>query len=100
MPFEQRIPRELTQAAVQTYAPAASGVYGVSNEHEWVYIGETDDIRGALTVHLQEGPTPVMRRQPTGFVFEVCEHSRRSGRQDRLIQEYEPVCNRDSRLHT
>ena len=96
MPFEQLIPRPLIAASVSAYAPCASGVYGISNSREWIFIGESDDIRGALMTHLQEMDTPVMRRQPTGFVFEICERARRSARQDRLIFEYEPTCNRRS----
>ena len=96
MPFEQLIPRPLIAAAVQAYAPSASGVYGISNAREWIFVGETDNIRGALLTHLQEVDAPVMKRQPTGFVYEVCERMRRPVRQDRLVLEYEPVCNRRS----
>jgi hypothetical protein len=76
------------------YAPIASGVYGISNAREWIYIGETDDIRAALIAHLADSGATVMTRKPTGFVFEVCESAHRAARQDRLILEYEPVCNR------
>lgn len=81
-------------SAVQTYAPVASGVYGISNAREWVFIGETDDIQGALLAHTQESGTALMNRQPTGFVFEVCDPFKRSARQDSLVLEYEPRCNR------
>jgi hypothetical protein len=53
MPFDQFIPRPLTPVAVHTYAPTESGVYGISNAREWIYIGETDDIQNALLGHLQ-----------------------------------------------
>jgi hypothetical protein len=94
MPFNQLIPRPLTAGAVQMYAPTAAGVYGITNAREWIYIGECDNIRFALLKHMQELSTSLMKRQPTGFVFEVCEGARRSIRQDRLVQEYGPVCNR------
>ena len=96
MPFEQLIPRPLTLGAVQMYAPTAPGVYGISNAREWVYIGECDNIRGALLEHLRDLYTTLMQRQPTGFVFEVCQGSHRMARQDRLVHEYEPVCNRSA----
>jgi hypothetical protein len=96
MPFDQFIPRPLTPVAVHAYAPTASGVYGISNAREWIYIGETDNIRGALLDHLQDCDTPVMKREPTGFVCEVCDPARRPARQDRLVLEYEPICNRHS----
>ncbi len=96
MPFEQLTPRPFTAGGVQTYAPAVSGVYGVSNAREWIYIGETANIRGALLEHLQDTGTSLMRREPTGFVFEICDEVRRPDRQDRLVFEYEPTCNRHS----
>jgi len=99
MPFEQPIPRALTLQSVCFYAPTTSGIYGMSNAREWIYIGETDDIQGALFHHLQDLHTSLMKRQPTGFVFETCDGARRSARQDRLVLEYEPVCNRQPAAH-
>jgi hypothetical protein len=96
MPFDQFIPRPLNQVAVHRYAPATSGVYGISNAREWIYIGETDNLKGTLLAHVQELDTPLVKRQPTGFVFEVCDHAGRPARQDRLVLEYEPTCNRHS----
>jgi len=97
MPFDQRIPRRFTPDAINMYAPVTSGVYGISNSREWIYIGETDNIQSALLTHLQELKTVLMKREPTGFVFEVCDPAQRSSRQDRLVFEYEPACNRQQR---
>jgi hypothetical protein len=94
MPFDQRIPRAFTSNGIRMFAPIASGVYGISNAREWVYIGEADDIQGALLAQLADLHTSLMKRKPTGFVFEVCERAQRPVRQDRLILEYEPTCNR------
>jgi hypothetical protein len=96
MPFGQVIPREFTAGGVHAYAPRASGVYGISNAREWIYVGSADDIQGALLGHLQDLNTALMKRAPVGFVFEVCDQARRSARHDRLVQEYEPICNRPS----
>jgi hypothetical protein len=96
MPFNQLVPRPFTPNSVQMYAPIASGLYGISNAREWIYIGETDDIQGALLAHLDDLYASLMKRAPTGFVFEVCERARRPSRQDRLVFEYEPTCNRHS----
>ena len=93
MPFEKLIPRPFTTAGVQMYAPPSSGVYGISNAREWIYIGETDDIQGALLEHLRDVYTPLMKRVPTGFVFEVCGLTRRPDRQNRLVFEYSPCVN-------
>jgi hypothetical protein len=94
MPFEHLTPRPFSLGAIATYAPAAAGVYGISNAHEWIYIGQTDDIRSSLLNHLRDVSTALMKRQPSGFVYEICDGARRSARQDRLVLEYGPACNR------
>jgi hypothetical protein len=99
MPFEELTLRPLTAPAVHAYAPRASGVYGVANAREWIYIGETDNIQGTLLTHLLERETWPMKLQPTDFVFEVCDRVTRPTRQDRLVLEYEPFCNRRSPGH-
>jgi hypothetical protein len=96
MPFSQLTPRPFTSGAVQMYAPVASGVYGISNAREWIYIGQTEDIQGALLAHLEDNEPSLMKKKPAGFVFEVCNGSRRSSRQDRLVLEYGPSCNKES----
>jgi hypothetical protein len=96
MPFEQFMPRPFTAGAITTYAPARSGVYGISNSREWIFIGETDNIQGSLLIHLREPDASVTKRQPTGFAFEVCDQARRRNRENRLILEYKPVCNPNS----
>jgi hypothetical protein len=94
MPFDQFVPRPLTATSVNAYAPTTSGVYGISNSREWIYIGETDNIRGALLAAMQELETSLMRLQPVGFIFELCDRAGRPTRQDRLVLEYEPTYNR------
>ena len=94
MPFEHLIPRPFLPLSIQAYAPTASGVYGISNALEWIYIGQTDDIRSALLTHLSDYGSPLMKSKPAGFVFEVCDRTRRPARQDRLVHEYGPTCNR------
>lgn len=96
MPFEQHIPRPLSLVAVHTYAPTTSGVYGISNAREWIYIGETENIQDALLAHLKQLDPSLVKGQPTGFVFEACDGVRRLVRQNRLVLEYEPTCNRRS----
>ena len=94
MPFEQFTPRSFTPVSVRANAPPASGIYGISNAREWIFIGESDNIQASLLHDLQKGYSALLRRLPTGFVFEICGAAERRVRQDRLIQEYEPVCNR------
>jgi hypothetical protein len=94
MPFNQFIPRNFKADAVQMYAPVVSGVYGISNAREWIYIGETDNIQSSLLDHLHEINTTLKKHEPTGFVFEICDQAHRASRQDRLVVEYGPSCNR------
>ncbi len=88
------IPYTFSNVSVRAHAPAASGVYGISNSREWIYIGETDNIQERLLQHLAEISTELKARAPTGFVYELCERHARPSRQDRLVMQYEPVCNR------
>jgi len=94
MPFGQITPRPFTPNAIRMYSPSTSGVYGISNAREWIYIGEADDIQGALLAQLEDTRATLMRHEPTGFVYEECASGRRLARQDRLVIEYEPACNR------
>ncbi len=93
MPFERTLPRSFTAIAVRNYAPVTSGVYGLSNAREWIYIGESDNIQAALLAHLSEPDSELMRLAPKGFVLETCDRARRLFRQGRLIGEYRPLCN-------
>jgi hypothetical protein len=94
MPFEQFTPKSFTPVSVRANAPAASGIYGISNAREWIFIGATDNIQAALLRDLHQDNSAFLKRFPTGFVFELCDAADRRARQDRLILEYEPVCNR------
>jgi predicted GIY-YIG superfamily endonuclease len=96
MPFNQFVPRNFTPDSVEMYAPMTSGVYGISNAREWIYIGETNNIQDSLLTHLQDLQASIQKREPTGFVFEVCDQAHRSARQNRLVLEYGPTCNRPS----
>lgn len=94
MPFNQMIPHALSRSGVQAYAPGTSGVYGISNASEWIYIGQADNIQNALQDHLLDVDASIMKRLPTGFVFETCDSTHRLARQGRLVTEYSPACNR------
>jgi hypothetical protein len=88
------MPYGFSVGSIRAHAPAMSGVYGISNGCEWIYIGEADNIQQRLLEHLAEDGTQLKARVPTGFSYEVCNQSIRVERQDRLILQYEPVCNR------
>lgn len=90
MPFDQPFPRSFNTSSIREYAPPISGIYGLCNAREWIYIGETDNIQLALL-----DPDPkFLEMQPTGFRFEICDRASRGARQERLIREYAPSGNR------
>src|SRR5579875_2945810 len=94
MSFIETCPRSFTQASIRSNAPAASGVYGLASAREWIFIGETNDIQARLLEHLEETDTELAYRKPSGFVFEMCSASDRTRRQDVLVRQLEPFCNR------
>jgi excinuclease UvrABC nuclease subunit len=94
MPFAEFAPRSFTAASIRKNAPDASGVYGLSNAREWLFVGECNNIRLHLLEHLNETGTVLKAQHPTGFKFELCSPEERIARQDRLVLELEPRCNR------
>lgn len=93
MPFANFGGYSFSSVSVRKNAPQLSGVYGISNGREWLFVGIADDIQAALLKHLSETGTPLQAHAPTGFTFEICGPGR-PARQSRLIQEMKPVCNR------
>jgi hypothetical protein len=93
MPFHKPYPRSFTPTSVRQHAPAESGVYALTNSVDWIYIGETDNIQQSLLQHLRQSDPVLHDQHATGFVFEICDRAKRTGRQDCLVQEYGPACN-------
>jgi excinuclease UvrABC nuclease subunit len=94
MSFSECGARSFTAVSVRKNAPESSGVYGLSNGREWLFIGEANNIRARLLEHLKETDTLLMNRGPTGFTFEECPTCDRILRQNALVRQFEPVCNR------
>lgn len=93
MPFEGSVAHAFTSSSIRAHAPSHPGVYGISNANEWIFIGQTDDIRTALINHLEDTNQSVRNRVPTGFLFELCYEDRQRVRLSRLVAEYSPSCN-------
>jgi hypothetical protein len=93
MPFQYSLGHAFISRSIRAHAPAACGVYGISNRHEWLLIGSTHNIQAALLEYSVEGNSTLTGHAPTGFNFEVCDPSDCDTRQQRLIREYHPVCN-------
>lgn len=95
MPFENHGSRAFTETSILKNAPAASGVYGLSNAREWIYVGESANLQDRLLGHLR-GADPALARMPTGFTYELSRSADRIARQNRLVLELGPVHNRRS----
>jgi hypothetical protein len=88
MPFHQIYPRSLTFQSISRFAPAASGVFGISSASKWLYIGETDNIQLTLLSLLDRQQEPAANQKLVGFAFELCDAGSRLSRQQRLRLEY------------
>jgi hypothetical protein len=94
MPFENHANRSFTTISIGKNAPAASGVYGLADARQWIYVGETTDIRAELFNHL-ENPHGFLRdHPPSGYTYELTTPGERIKRQNQLVLELEPIGNR------
>jgi hypothetical protein len=90
VPFGSRFARTFTAVNIERDAPAASGVYGVSNAKSWLFIEETENIRASLMGYLANASGSLVD-QPCGFSFELSPSYNRTARRDRLIAELAPL---------
>jgi hypothetical protein len=97
VPFEVTIPHAFSTVSIRAHAPAAPGVYGISNARQWIYIGCAENIQIRLLEHLADRQSDINAYLPTGFIYEICEPLASNRRQDRLVMQYEPVLNRKGR---
>ena len=93
MAYESGETYALGYAGVSQKAPDASGIYTIYSAARWIYIGESDDIRRSLFLHLNEA-TPCMDRfGPLSFSFELVAGVERRARCEALVAAMEPECN-------
>jgi hypothetical protein len=88
--FESCFARAFTAVTIEREAPAASGVYGISNSQRWLYIEETENIRASLMEQLANC-SDRSNDVPSGFSFELSPSYNRTARRDRLIAELAPL---------
>ena len=94
MPFNHHGNRSFTVVSIENNAPAASGVYGLADARGWIYVGVAANIKAELRKHI-ERPSPFLKaHRPSGFTFELCEEEHRFERQNQLVEELEPIANR------
>jgi hypothetical protein len=94
MPWNNKVGYAFTEASINTNAPASSGVYAIYNSQEWIYFGESQNIRDRLLQHLAETGTCIKRHNPSGFSFESVIGANRVARQDALILDPGSACNK------
>jgi excinuclease UvrABC nuclease subunit len=91
MPFEQGAPMSFTAISIQNNAPSSSGVYGLSNSDEWIFVGEASNIRNALLEHLRETNGMPASHKPRGFSYELTSAAQRIARRNQLARELTPA---------
>lgn len=90
MPFSQLFPRTFSRPSILAYAPAAPGIYGISNARRWLAIAQSDNIQHTLLALCAAAATAPSPDDPSGFVFELCDPAVQASRLQRLTQEYLP----------
>lgn len=80
--------------AVQDKAPNKSGVYTIYTSQQWLYVGESEDVKESLFRHLNEASACMARLGPLSFSFEVVPAAARLGRQQALVAALAPACQR------
>jgi len=94
VPFENHGNRSFTAMSVGKNAPASSGVYGLSDARQWIYVGETANIQAELAGHLRSPNGFLKDHAPSGFTFELSAEEHRRERRNRLVAELDPIGNR------
>ncbi len=94
MPFENHGNRSFTAVSIGKNAPSISGVYGLADARQWIYVVEAADIQAELLRHLQNPESFLRQHPPSGFTFEPSTAGQRIERQNQLVLELEPIGNR------
>jgi hypothetical protein len=72
-------------------APDDSGIFGLKNHGEWVYIASSNNIRQALLSYLEGNMPWIAQQRPIQFAYELVDGARRTLRCSQLTAEYRPV---------
>ena len=95
MPFADG-PYVFTIGNIAGWPPKAPGVYGISGTVKMIYVGQSEDIQDRLLQHFNDKSHCIWEFGPYVFHFEKVlggEDARRK-REDELIAEYDPFCNK------
>lgn len=90
MSFAQFAARSFTAVSIQKNAPESSGVYGLFNHRECLFVGQSSNIRAQLLTDLGETAADLRTENPTGFKVELCSPGERTIRLESLVRELKP----------
>jgi len=90
MPWQNETYFELN-ADEAVKAPDDSGIFGLKNHGEWVYIASSNNIRQALLYYLDGNMPWISQQRPVQFAYELVDRARRTLRCSQLTAEYRPV---------
>lgn len=97
MPFTDNTHHAFTETGIAAFAPTVSGIYGIYNNGEWIYVGESENVETRLYEHHRrrsDQSSRIWARNPTGFVFErIVGEQARKARERALIAELRPTAN-------
>ncbi len=96
IPFNSLCGYPLDEGTIASYAPVASGVYGLYKSRGWIYIDDADEIRHYLFAHVRGAfdLSPGLSLSAWIFIFAKCDKSSSGERKEALIREYRPKsCN-------
>jgi excinuclease UvrABC nuclease subunit len=95
MPFNRTHAIAFTASNIRSAVPNVPGVYGIFESGAWIYVGESEHLRGRLLEHLADVGHEMHAHHPTHFVYELSDE--RLPRQNQLIRECAPRCNKPTR---
>jgi hypothetical protein len=88
MPFNRTNAIAFTASNIRAAVPNSPGVYGIFHGGAWIYVGESEHLRGRLLEHLADAAHEMHSHSPTHFVYEVTPE--RGPRARQLTRECAP----------
>lgn len=88
MPWQDGNYHLFSQILIRNAAPAESGVFGLYNIQNRIFLGESDNIQTAL-LRLYHNMRRFGYIQPIGFTFEACARQHRRLRLNQLLADYD-----------
>ena len=80
-----------SQFSILLYAPPQAAVYGLHTSDQWIYVGETENLRETLQRHFKGDSPSITSWEPSGFCFESWPEASRTQRKNQLVSELRPV---------